>query len=62
MKNEKNEKDVLFNDYFGNVKLDVKEVKKYPNIEGNYRLSNGQYRTDAEKNKYRKKSLERELP
>ena len=58
----KNEKDVLFNNYFDEINIKVDEVKKHPNIKGNYRLSNGQYRTDAEKNKYRKKSLERELP
>ena len=58
----KNEKDVLFNNYFDKINMKVEKVKKYPNIKGNYRLQNGQYRTDAEKNEYRKKSLERELP
>ena len=58
----KNEKDVLFNDYFDKINMKVEKVEKNPNIKGNYRLSNGQYRTNAEKNNYRKKSLERELP
>ena len=58
----KNEKDVLFNNYFDEINMKVEKVEKNPNINGNYRLSNGQYRTDAEKNEYRKKSLERELP
>ena len=58
----KNEKDVLFNNYFDKINMKVEKVEKNPNIKGNYRLSNGLYRTNAEKNNYRKKSLERELP
>ena len=46
----KNEKDVLFNNYFDKINMKVEKVEKNPNIKGNYRLSNGQYRTDAEKN------------
>ena len=58
----KNEKDVLFNDYFDKINMKVEKVEKNPNIKGNHRLQNGLYRTNAEKNNYRKKSLERELP
>ena len=58
----KNEKDVLFNNYFDEINMKVEKVEKNPNIKGNYRLQNGLYRTNAEKNNYRKKSLERELP
>jgi len=49
------EKEVTFTD----------QMRKYQNnkkIRGNHRLSSGKYYTDAEKEKYKKESLDRLLP
>jgi len=60
----KSEKDYLFDDMFDEpVKFDetTKNNPRNKQINGNVRLSKGLYRTDEEKEKYRKQSLERDL-
>ena len=43
-------------------KENVKMPKKYQYVRGDYRLSNGLYRTPEESEKYIQKSLKRKLP
>ena len=57
-------KDYMFDDIFEReVKFDeeFKENNKDQNVSGDYRLSKGMYRTNEEKEKYAKDSLDREL-
>ncbi len=57
--------DYLFDDMFDNTSKFGREIKTNQNnkkITGNVRLAQGMYRTDEEKENYRKKSLERDLP
>ncbi len=58
------EKDYLFDDMFDKSVTFDEKTKNNPRnkqISGNVRLSKGLFRTDEEKEKYRKQSLERDL-
>ena len=56
-------KDILFEDIKPvTITAKTKENARNSSISGNVRISNAMYRTDAEKEEYIKKSLERELP
>lgn len=60
-----NKNDYLFDDVFDKSYAITEAIKaniRNKKIRGNVRLSTGMYRTDKEKEKYLRESLERRLP